>query len=191
VSSATKAQRPAGIGETQVEGTGVVQGVDAARSTITFSGPGGSSYTFPVKDPKFLAGARVGDPVAYTYAEAAAVDVAVTPRPVEKPVETERAKIAVGRIDILEKVYFDTGRSSIQEVSYPLLNDVATVIKGHPEVAKVLVEGHTDSTGKADFNRKLSQSRSKGYGPDRPVDTNKTRAGREKNRRVEFIIPTP
>ena len=71
----------------------------------------------------------------------------------------------------------------------------------------VRIEGHTDSRGTRTHNLKLSAARadsvrqhlvglgidpsrmeSRGFGPDQPVETNKTAAGREKNRRVEFFI---
>jgi OmpA-OmpF porin, OOP family len=118
-----------------------------------------------------------------------------------------KAELKQGKIEIKEKVFFDTAKSTIQQRSYPLLDDVAAVMKAHPEVRRVVVEGHTDNTGAAAFNRKLSQARAdavrqylvqkgveadrleaKGFGPDRPAQSNKTKAGREANRRVEFIV---
>jgi outer membrane protein OmpA-like peptidoglycan-associated protein len=115
--------------------------------------------------------------------------------------------VATKKIDIMEKVYFDIGKSTIQDRSYPLLDEVAQVLKDHTEIDKVLVEGHTDSTGPAAFNRKLSADRAaavkaylaskgvpaerldtRGFGPDKPVGSNGTAAGREQNRRVEFTI---
>lgn len=114
----------------------------------------------------------------------------------------------VTKIEIKERVYFDTGKATIQERSHALLDDVAQVLRSHPEVAKVVVEGHTDNTGARAFNQKLSQDRAlavraylvgkgieperleaKGYGQTRPVADNKTAAGREQNRRVEFVVP--
>lgn len=96
--------------------------------------------------------------------------------------------------------------STIQPRSYALLDDVAKVLQGHPELKKVVVEGHTDSRGSKALNTKLSQARAaavrdylvgkgvdparidaKGYGPTRPIADNKTAAGREKNRRVDFV----
>ena len=119
----------------------------------------------------------------------------------------KKAAISATKVEITDKVYFDTGKATIQPRSYDLLNDVATVLAAHPEVKNVRIEGHTDSTGKAAFNRKLSLQRAEavkaylagkgvdasrlsaeGFGPDRPVASNKTKAGREKNRRVEFMI---
>jgi outer membrane protein OmpA-like peptidoglycan-associated protein len=111
------------------------------------------------------------------------------------------------KLVIKDRVYFDTGKAVIQKRSFVLLDQVASILNEHPEVKKLVVEGHTDSKGKAEANRKLSQARAEsvrarlvkqgvalerldaiGYGPDRPVGDNKTAAGREQNRRVEFVI---
>lgn len=113
------------------------------------------------------------------------------------------------RLVIKEKVFFATGKSTILPRSFGLLDQVAAVLKSHPEILHVVVEGHTDSTGSAELNRTLSQDRAnsvmaylvkkqvaadrlaaRGYGPDRPAADNATAAGRELNRRVEFVIPS-
>ncbi|MBN1208255.1 MAG: OmpA family protein [Myxococcaceae bacterium] len=110
------------------------------------------------------------------------------------------------RIEIKDMVYFDSGKSSIQARSNTLLDQMAKVLNEHPEIVKVVIEGHTDDRGPADFNRTLSQQRAeavreylakkgvamdrmepKGYGPDRPVQPNTTAAGRAANRRVDFL----
>ena len=111
------------------------------------------------------------------------------------------------KIVIKEKVFFDSGKSTIQKRSNPLLDQIATVLVAHTELKKVQIEGHTDNAGKADKNKKLSQERAEavktylvkkgvgaerltavGFGQEKPADTNTTPAGRENNRRVEFNI---
>ncbi len=112
----------------------------------------------------------------------------------------------IGKIEIKQKVYFETGKSVIRSVSFELLSEVAQAIKSNKGM-NVLVEGHTDSVGSNTFNMGLSQRRADsvrdylvakgveadrltaiGFGEEKPIDSNQTRAGREKNRRVEFTI---
>jgi len=110
-------------------------------------------------------------------------------------------------IVILEKVYFATGRDTVLRRSQPVLRAVSDVLTEYPDILKVRVEGHTDDVGADAFNLDLSQRRAEsvqrglvklgvdatrleavGYGETRPIDTNKTEKGRERNRRVEFTI---
>lgn len=121
--------------------------------------------------------------------------------------EKQLVIITKDKLVITDRVYFATGKATILPVSFGLLNQVASVLRNHPEIPMVTVEGHTDDKGSAKMNRKLSLARAKsvmaylvhqgidqnrlnamGFGPDRPADTNKTEAGRANNRRVEFII---
>lgn len=115
--------------------------------------------------------------------------------------------ITARRLEIREKVYFSTNKAVVLPKSFPLLEQIARVLNGHPEIAKIQVEGHTDNVGDAPHNRVLSTERAQavvafllkagvaenrlvavGFGPDRPAADNKTAKGRENNRRVEFNI---
>ncbi len=116
-------------------------------------------------------------------------------------------KLEAEQIVILEKVQFETGRSTIRPASYPLLDEVGATIVTHPEIGRVEVAGHTDAEGADVANLRLSQDRadavraylvkqgvpvdrllSVGYGEGQPLETNRTAEGRERNRRVEFVL---
>ncbi|MFP2934765.1 OmpA family protein, partial [Pyxidicoccus sp. 3LG] len=118
-----------------------------------------------------------------------------------------KVRMDAGRILILDKVHFATGKDVILAKSFPLLQQVASVLKANPELEQVRVEGHTDDQGAEAANLDLSQRRANnvkaflvnagiaaerleavGHGEAKPVDTNATAKGRENNRRVEFNI---
>ncbi|KYF73969.1 OmpA family protein [Sorangium cellulosum] len=103
-------------------------------------------------------------------------------------------------------VLFASGKSELLPIAKEKLNQVATTLKdqGSPPLR---IEGHTDSTGSAQANRKLSLDRADavknhlisvglpadkittvGHGPDRPVADNASVEGRANNRRVEIIV---
>jgi outer membrane protein OmpA-like peptidoglycan-associated protein len=119
-------------------------------------------------------------------------------------------KLEGDRIQFEGTIYFAVGSAVIQKRSARLLDGISTVIQAHPEIARIRVEGHTDSRGGRAFNQSLSQRRAAsvvralvtrgvaadrleamGWGPDRPVADNATREGRAKNRRVELHVVDP
>jgi outer membrane protein OmpA-like peptidoglycan-associated protein len=102
-------------------------------------------------------------------------------------------------------VHFDTAKATIKAESQPLIDEIHKLLKANAKL-RISVEGHTDSTGTPDGNRKLSDERavsvkaallakgidarrlqSKGFGQDKPVADNHTEEGRAKNRRVELV----
>ena len=113
-------------------------------------------------------------------------------------------------IKIAEQVHFETGKSVIKADSDKLLGEVAAIMKEHTEIASMSIEGHTDSKGAKGANKQLSQARAeavkkwlsakggvdakrmsaKGFGQDKPLQTNDTEDGRAANRRVEFHVET-
>ena len=127
----------------------------------------------------------------------------------ELKLELVEAKVDVGvqALELRDVVHFETGKAQLRPESVELLREVAEVLKAHPEVKKLRVEGHTDSEGDDAFNLALSQARvdevvrvlvangvaserlsAAGFGETRPVASNDTPEGRMKNRRVEFFI---
>jgi OmpA-OmpF porin, OOP family len=123
------------------------------------------------------------------------------------PPGPDRVVLTASSIEIKDKVQFATGKAEILPASFSLLDDVAKVFNENQQIEVVQIEGHTDSTGTAAVNRKLSQQRAesvvkyladkgvakkrmvaKGFGPDKPIADNNDDAGREQNRRVEFNI---
>ncbi len=106
----------------------------------------------------------------------------------------------------MQGIEFETGKATIKPKSYPLLDQIAqTFIENENYIIEV--QGHTDNTGKADRNKELSQQRADavmnyltkkgvpaermsavGYGQEQPIESNDTKQGRQKNRRVQFEI---
>jgi outer membrane protein OmpA-like peptidoglycan-associated protein len=58
-------------------------------------------------------------------------------------------------------IQFDFGKDTIKPESGRILDDIAAILKAHPEIEKVRVEGHTDSIGPAAYNQGLSERRAR------------------------------
>jgi OmpA-OmpF porin, OOP family len=116
-------------------------------------------------------------------------------------------EIETERLSLKDAINFDTGQDTIRPESKRILDEIAAVLKAHPEIKRIRVEGHTDNVGGQAYNMDLSERRARavvsalfargvarerltpaGYGFSRPVASNATALGRAKNRRVEFTI---
>lgn len=110
------------------------------------------------------------------------------------------------KLELKEKIYFAWDQAVLQDVSFPVLDEVVQALKDNKGF-RVQVEGHTSSEGNDDHNQTLSEKRaeavldylaahgigrerllSTGFASSVPVDSNATIAGRENNRRVEFVV---
>lgn len=106
----------------------------------------------------------------------------------------------------LVNVYFKTDEAKLLEASYDMLYKLSSFLKENPDF-QVVIEGHTDERGTAEYNRKLAKQRAKSvmeflvsdgvqeqrfdfkaYGASEPIASNQTARGRRLNRRVEFIL---
>ena len=115
-------------------------------------------------------------------------------------------------ITFVDEILFDSGKSEIKKTAYSILDRVAKVLNDQVRNRNIAIEGHTDNQpikkSKWKSNWELSTTRSTsvlhylvdkrgvdperlsavGYGEFRPVLSNKTKEGRQQNRRVEITI---
>jgi len=129
---------------------------------------------------------------------------------IEKMFHNEEARVfRQGNTIIMRLVglEFDSGASQLKPSNFDLLAKVEKAIDVFPR-SELIIEGHTDSHGSDDLNQKLSQERAEsvqqyminamripsyrliatGYGETRPVASNETESGRQKNRRIDIVI---
>ena len=108
--------------------------------------------------------------------------------------------------DYAKTILFDTAKSTFQKQTYPVLQAITSILKEYPD-SNFSIEGHTDSDGKDASNQTLSENRasavknylvenginasrlsSAGFGETKAIDSNKTKAGKANNRRVEVKL---
>ena len=106
-----------------------------------------------------------------------------------------------------DAVKFPVNRHELSKEAQEKLADFANRLKGENKNVYLEIQGHTDSTGSPEYNLNLGEARAEAvrrylskqgialnrmstisYGKDEPVDSNKTKAGRAKNRRVVVIV---
>ena len=113
---------------------------------------------------------------------------------------------ATGKSFTFDELQFETGSTTLTPASNRQLDGLAAVLKAYGDVS-VNVAGHTDNTGDAAANKRLSAERAaavkqalvtrglpaaritdEGFGPEKPIASNDTEDGRAKNRRVELAV---
>jgi len=219
----TAAESGTGFGgrqETPVELLGGFKYLNAKGFAIGFAGTGGVTsgygnpdwrligmlaYTMPERKKAAVVPAEEQEFVA-PVAEAPVVVAPVAQPPAE---EEPQVRIEGDRLEIVDKLYFNTDSAQLQRRSFAILDSVAEVLIEHREIPITRVEGHTDWTGTSEYNLRLSQRRAEavvrylvdeggvrperlvaiGFGESQPVVPNaRTKEELAKNRRVEFHL---
>jgi outer membrane protein OmpA-like peptidoglycan-associated protein len=122
------------------------------------------------------------------------------------PLNEMLSKAKVGKKIVMKNVFFESGKSILTASSFGELDKLVNILEDNPGM-RIEISGHTDNSGSAVVNARLSTERARavvdyivkkgidrarltyiGYGPDQPVADNSTEAGRSRNRRVEFKI---
>ncbi|AXI45285.1 hypothetical protein C1J03_04080 [Sulfitobacter sp. SK012] len=121
----------------------------------------------------------------------------------------DECEAEIGAILSTGKINFEPGSATIDASALGTMDDIAAVIKRCGEL-QLEIQGYTDSQGREEMNLALSQSRAEsvlnelrarrvptrsftatGFGEETPIADNKTEAGREANRRIEFRLIRP
>ena len=125
------------------------------------------------------------------------------PAPVPEPAPVQE------KVSIMLNVEFDTAKAVVKDKYHDDIKRVADFMKAYPKT-NAAIEGHTDNVGNAEYNLDLSQKRANsvrqylinkfgikasritatGYGLTKPIASNDTEEGRQKNRRVEAVLET-
>jgi outer membrane protein OmpA-like peptidoglycan-associated protein len=141
-------------------------------------------------------------------------ELEVRPRAEQRPtiVLNKRPKkanvvVTAKEVKLSKQVHFANDSATISEDSMSLVQEIALIVKEHPELTRIEIQGHTDDSGAAAYNKRLSQERAEavrnalvalgvetsrltavGYGQDKPLLPNTGEAAKAKNRRVQMMI---
>jgi len=118
----------------------------------------------------------------------------------------EKVIVKPDKLELKQNIAFEQDSAKLEAASYPLLDEVVVALQDNRGM-KVQVDGHASSEGSDAHNQTLSEARaqavvdylvskgvaadrlvSKGFSSSQPTETNTTSAGRESNRRVEFVV---
>jgi outer membrane protein OmpA-like peptidoglycan-associated protein len=135
---------------------------------------------------------------AYTVTDEAKQTIKLTLR-----YERKERKVEEQERFVLDGITFETAKAVIKEESYPRLDRVVEYMTHKPK-ARIEIAGHTDNVGNKATNQKLSENRAKacrdyivskgiaadrieviGWGDEKPIASNDTESGRQRNRRIE------
>jgi outer membrane protein OmpA-like peptidoglycan-associated protein len=131
-------------------------------------------------------------------------DTVLGSKPVKKDIVNEEIK--VGKTYALNNISYKTNSSQLTDESFLIIDDLIDFLKENQSI-NIAIQGHTDNQGSADGNLALSTDRAfsvkdyieskginkerlqfKGFGATKPVTSNGTEQGRQRNRRTEFVI---
>ncbi len=147
-----------------------------------------------------------GDGVHVVISSDGYVPEGFSPGNTESGREVSLDKIETGRTYVVDDITFETDSAYLKKESLPILKQVLQILDKNPGIS-LEISGHTDNRGENNYNLHLSERRadavaeymikngispervqSTGYGETKPVADNNTDAGRQKNRRTEFIF---
>lgn len=173
---------------------------DPATGEYEIHLPGGSMYGFRAEAKDHISENQNLDLSNFKKDGTVVQEGDIKLQPIQVAVVEENATIT------LNNIFFDFDKFTLRSESYPELNRIVTLMNEKPAM-KVELAGHTDKIGTEAYNLKLSEKRAgavgrylveKGVGKDRilvtfygetkPIDLSNTKAGNQKNRRVEFKI---
>ena len=197
----TTIHRPKGPG-------GFQSAVSRGYYTVNFGSREGvmKGSIFNVYSKETLMGVVRVDQVWRDSAAVSLIELAHKPSS-HSPNPLERGYYLKPKFVFLETILFDKGEPDLSPAMYERLHYDVRFIRTFPDFPLIL-EGHTDATGKAAENQKLSEARAeriktflhevhrlplsqmvvKGYGETDPIATNATEEGRRQNRRVDLIL---